>query len=428
MRFRLALLLAAAGAGAAPAQDFGRDRPAPVAPVTPPAPAPVAAPPAAAPTPPPTVVQQAANTAPPAPVAAPAEPPTAPHPWAVTPAHGAWFVTVKSYVGPTAKQDAEAMATFIRSTYNAAAFLYEWGAEERESQKKARAEVVAMKRKELAGFIQAQEDLRAAAARKGEDFFPARLSVRAPKVTATTQWAVLVGGWPTMDAASDARKLVIRKWDKLPAPRLLDSVVVATPGDGKAGIEGQYLNPFGVSTVVPNPSIKRAQAQELPLDKVVIDMNKDEPLSVLTIKKAWTLTVKDFPIQATTQVNQQEGGIIGKMFNKSDSAAQFDRMAVTAVEFAKTIRSPAMQQAAQQAANRLGMPTVSLDAYVLHLQTGSRVTVGQFDSLEDPALAATQRLLANMAFEIRDTPTGPAKQDLRRMFDGITPMPVPKVK
>jgi len=60
------------------------------------------------------------------------------------------------------------------------------------------------------------------------------------------------------------------------------------------------------------------------------------------------------------------------------------------------------------------------------------VTVGQYDSIEDPQLIETLRVLIGMTFEVRekDPRTGAAGQvkEVRRMFDAVLPMVVPRLK
>ena len=357
------------------------------------------------------------------PAQSPAPPREVAHKWAVTPAFGEWMVCVKSYTGPNARAEAEEFAGFVRAKYDAAAYLFEHGQEERLAQEKRRQELIRERQAEAAPFLRTQAQLKAEAQSKGQDFVPAPVRIRVPVVTARTQWAVLVGGWKDMDLASGALKTV-RGWKELPPERLLDR---ATISGGNSGVQGQYVNPFAVAMVCPNPSIAKAKPDVMPLDPFVVKLNEHEPLSVLKIQKGWTLIVKDFPVPTETRTQGQEGSAIGRALGLTNEGKYLERTAIIATEFANTIRGEPMQQAARAAAQKLGLNAVTLDSYVLHLRTGSRVTVGQFDSLDDPALEQTQRLLSNMTFQIQNTPGGPVV-DERRMFDGITPMPVPKVK
>ena len=308
--------------------------------------------------------------------AAEAQQPDAPHRLAVKPEYGAWMVCVKSYVGPTAAADAEEFARFVQAKYNAAAFLYERGREERLAQEARRDQIRRERTAEVQPFLALQAKLKADAERAGTPFVPAPVKISVPEVTAKTQWAVLVGGWKDMDTAAGALK-TIRQWKELPDERLLDR---ATVSGGSAGARGQYVNPFAVALVCPNPSVAKPKPGEVPLDPLVIKLNENEPLSVLKIGKKWTLTVKDFPVPTTTEQQGQEGTLIGRALGLSDEGKYLERTAADATEFAKMLRGKPMQDAATQAAQKLGMSGVALDSYVLapaHRQPRHRRAVRQ---------------------------------------------------
>ena len=71
------------------------------------------------------------------------------------------------------------------------------------------------------------------------------------------------------------------------------------------------------------------------------------------------------------------------------------------------------------------------DAFVLHHRMGSIVTVGEFDAPDDPKLLETQRILLGMSFKMLDKNGKPVigkdgQPDQQRMFDSVSPFPVPK--
>ena len=348
--------------------------------------------------------------------------PEAPHRWSVAPNHGEWMVCVKSYVGPNARMEAEQFAEFVRTKYNAAAFLYERGQDERLAQEKRRQEIIAQRRKEFQPFLTMQAQLKAEADAKGQPFIAAPATFRVPEVTIRTQWAVLVGGWPDMDTAARALK-VVHEWKDLPPNELLDRATISG-GDSQA--QGQYINPFASAMVCPNPSIQRAKATDLTIDPIVVKLNANEPLSVLKLKNPWTLIVKDYSVPTQTQTQGQEGTALGRALGLTNEGKHLEQTAADATKFAELLRSELFQKSARDAGQKLGLTAVTLDSYVLHLQTGSRVTVGSFESLDDPALEQTQRMLSNMSFLVPDPNGGRTTE--RRIFNGITPMPVPQVK
>ena len=346
----------------------------------------------------------------------------APHRWAVAPQHGEWMVCVKSYVGPNARAEAEQFAEFVRTKYNAAAFLFERGQDERLAQEKRRREIINERRKEFQPFLNMQAQLKVQAEKEGREFVAAPATFRVPEVTIRTQWAVLVGGWKDMDTAAGALK-VIHGWKELPPNELLDRATISG-GDSKA--EGQYINPFAAAMVCPNPSIQKAKSADIGIDPIVVKLNEKEPLSVLKLQKPWTLIVKDYTVPTQTQTQGQEGTALGRALGLSGEGKYLEQTAADATKFAEMLRTEEFQKSARSAAQKLGLTAVTLDSYVLHLQTGSRVTVGAFESLDDPALEQTKRMLSNMSFLVPDPNGGRAAE--RRIFNGITPMPVPKVK
>jgi len=352
-----------------------------------------------------------------------------PHEWAIRPEHGEWMICVKSYVGPAAKAQAVELADVVRRQHKAAAFLFERNAEERQREEQRRAEFRAAREAELAPFLRVQGEMKAQAAAKGVEYADAPVTYRIPKVEVESQWAVLVGGFADADKARTALNTV-RGWAVPANEKLLDRAVTSGPGEGgKPVTEARYINPYKSALVVPNPTVRRAASQANAIDPAIFKLNAEEPLSLLKATRAWTLIVKDFTVPATVQTREQEGGVMARLFgDANDPAKILDATANQARELAKTLRSDSMERAARTAATHVGLPPRSLDSYVLHHRTGSRVTVGQFDGPDDPALLEMQRLLANKYFEVWDKPQaqGGRKLEERRMFDGITPMPVPR--
>ncbi len=369
------------------------------------------------------------QTAAPVPPAAVQEP-AAGHPWAVQPQHGEWMVCVKSYTGPDAMKFAEELAGHIRKTHNAAAYLHEFGREEREREDKRRQEFRQRKAQELTPFLATQARLKEEAKRDGVDFVETPTKFRMPTVNVPTEWGVLVGGWKDMDTAGGALQ-TIRKWPAPTQPHLMTRAVITRPGDGKAtaASEGTYINPFAEAIVGKNPSLKRTAPQEVPVDPLIAKMNAKEQYSLLECPKAWTLSVKDFATPTSVQPKGQTGTAIGRLFGGDESGRALDATVDQARGLAKYLRGKDMEEAAKAAAGRLGMNPRPLEAYVLHLQTGSRVTVGGFDSPDDPALLEMQRLLANMSFKAYDKPPSQGGRqigDEQRYFNGVTPIPVPR--
>ena len=117
---------------------------------------------------------------------------------------------------------------------------------------------------------------------------------------------------------------------------------------------------------------------------------------------------------------------MARLFGGDESARLLHSTAQQANVLATALRSESMEQAARAAATHAGLTPRPLDSYILHHRTGSRVTVGQFDAADDPALLEMQRLLSNMYFQVADKTQPGGRGEDRRLFDGITPMPIPR--
>ena len=421
-----ALLCWLAAPNPAAAQRFGEDRPAPGAPK-----APAAAPPTAPKPAPP----ESLPGFPTAPAPAPATPSRAavvpvvaepPHEWAVRPEHGEWMICVKSYAGDLAKAQAVELAGLVRTQHKAAAYLFERNAEDRQREEQRRADFRAAKATELAPFLQLQGQMKAEAAARGGEYADVPVAYRMPKVTVEPQWAVLVGGFKDADTARKALTAV-REWPVPANVGLMQAAVSDLPGDdGKIVTQGTYINPYRTALVVPNPTARRAAPPANPVDPLLFQYNAEEPLSLLKCEKAWTLIVKDFTIPATVQGKGQEPSVMARLFRRDEADELLHSTARQAFVLATALRSESMERAARAAAAHAGLTPRPLDSYILHHRTGSRVTVGQFDAPDDPALLEMQRLLSNMYFQVSDKTAGGVRGEDRRLFDGITPMPIPR--
>ncbi len=366
------------------------------------------------------------------PVAAPAERPTiqasqpayVTHPLGVKAEYGPVMICVKSYTGPQSQKLAEALAEYVRTSHQAAAYLFEYGGEQRAQEEARQARARQMQIEKNAPFLQAQAEERRKAQAEGRPFIDEPVKYTVPKVTISEQWAVLVGGFPTDEAARRALD-VVRKWPP-PAERFMDQQF--SVGGGQA--QGTYINPFAAAMVVPNPAVKKVNGPP-PVDPALAKLNSEEPLSLLQTKKSHTLLVKAYNLPATTKSRDEEPGVLGRLFGKGDeSAERLQKCAYDARQLAEALRRPEMHRAAQEAAGKIAaqygqkpFQVPPLAAYVLHTRNGSIVAVGDFDSEDDPALIAAGRILQYMEFEIK---YGDGRSERKRMFDNVIPMSIPR--
>lgn len=374
MRRLLAFGCAVAFSSAADAQ-FASDRrgPAPITLTPPVAPAsPTAAPPS--------FNQVAESTK-------PAEAPASAHPWYVKAEHGQWMIIVKSYTGPEAKTFAEQLAREIRETYKTPAYLFERGSDEKKKEEdRVRKEREKKKIDEEKQFLAVADQLRAEAFRKGYDFQETKPTYRVPQIRYTEQYAVLVGGWKDMETARKALD-TIRTWNDPKDRRLMDRGFVS--GETKAGqqatLNGGYLNPFKLAFVAPNPAAPRTLSSEGGSDPLVLQMNKDEPLSVLKIQKPWTLVVKAnyAPLVDVKDKDASNSISIRKLFNSRPD--YLNKTAEISINLAKLLRT---------------LQPIAFESYVLHTLNGSLVCVGQFDSPEDPKILEMRERLESLRLNV----------------------------
>lgn len=333
------------------------------------------------------------------------------HPWAVKPEVGGWVIMVKAYQGPSAKALAERFAQELRTTYKVPAFLFEKGTEDRKKEEERAAKERDKQRKaEEAQFLQLTERLRAEALAKGFEFQETPLKLRVPKVQYEEQWAVLVGGWPSMEAARKQLD-VIRQW---PAPTdtgLLDSSTILRKSGAS---ERAYLNPFHTAFVSRNPVAPRTLDEESQTDPRMIQLNSAEELSVLRIKKPWTIVVKMYamPIKDIADKDGASKSPLMRVFKPEADpmdaiCRQARAMAVALREIKPTAKAPQARP---------------VESYVLYTFNGAMVCAGQFDSPDDPALKAEQAYLEGMTFEVSKVRGGPGEK--QRMFDQLVAMRV----
>jgi hypothetical protein len=391
MRPKLVLGWGLAGvvAGTAPAAaQFASDRPA-------------------SPPPPPAAATPGAN--------APGSTNPTTHPWYVKPEHGAWMICVKSYAGPTAKAYAEELAREIRETYRVNAYLFEKGSEEKKRQdeyvakEKARQQAEQQKQ-----FLELTQKMREEAYQKGMDFMESPIKLRVPKYLAVDeQWAVLVGGWKDMEAASKELKKV-RGWQPPKNADLMDRGVISRPGEnGQRTGEVAHLNPFLYAMVFPNPAAPRPAEDDRTV-RAIYRLNEKEDLSVLRIAKPWTLVVKSFHPPVRMRDKDGEKSVVERLFGPDEGAKELQATALQAVSLAKALRDPKFKPH-------------PLDAHVLHTLYGSMVCVGQFDGPEDPAMLATQQTLDRLTFHVQRQDEYGTKSNVR-LFDPLFAIQIPRPK
>lgn len=345
-----------------------------------------------------------------------------------TPDIGPWMVCVHSYVTKEAPEWARQMAGELRGNpkYRLPAYVFTYGLEERHREYERVKQLLdrqreALKDKDLP-FLYAPRkgDALDAAGVALSDDLPLAYAMRLLKVQhIPVQCAVLVGGYPNEEAAHRA---LLRIKD-LPAPDVnkvkMDVKFYGSDEDptrpGKlkkdSGV-GMYVNPFKRAFICRNPSIPKASAADAANDGMDMNtlrrLNHGESYTLLNCKKPITLAIKQFQTFTTVQT-KDEPSVLQKFGFMTREGEGVDQAAHDAHNLAEYLRK-----------NRL-------DAYVLHTKFSSVVTVGAFDSLEDPNLLAMKATLSERlpAFENRLRSANQGKLQSMMFFPQPMPMKVP---
>jgi hypothetical protein len=311
-----------------------------------------------------------------------------------TPDLGPWMVCVQSYVTKEAPEWARQLAGELRSNpqYRLPAYVFTYGLEERRREYERVKHQLdrhreALKEKDLP-FLYAprkEDGPDSAGAGLSEDL-PLAYMTRLLKVQhIPVQCAVLVGGYTNEDAANRA----LLNIKNLPAPDenkiKMDIKFYGSDEDpnrpGKlkkdSGV-GMYVNPFKRAFVCRNPSIKQEQvaAANDGMDMNVLRrLNDGEAYTLLNCKKPITLAIKQFQTFTTVQTKDEPNVLqqFGFLTRKGEGVDQAAHDAHNLVEYLRQSK---------------------LDAYVLHTKFSSVVTVGGFDSLQDPNLRAMEATLS----------------------------------
>ncbi len=203
---------------------------------------------------------------------------------------------------------------------------------------------------------------------------------------------------------------------KLPAPpnKLCDSVGIAGPAGGSGNnkgntVERAFISPFKTAFVVHNPTLPMEKEKEKP-DPFLKDLNAGESYSLLHhCKKPWTLAVKDFTGAA---VVQQQTSAPSTFLDKIGLGRSGDRLTASAMqahELARVLRE-----------------NLHLEAYVLHTRNRSVVSVGGFDSLQDPKMEQMQRQLAGFKLQAPPQMANPQAPQQSLLWQQPMPMEVPR--
>lgn len=330
--------------------------------------------------------------------AVPSAAPTYKYP--VVPEAGPWLICVQTFKGPDSQRMAEALADCLNRDFKIPAYLQDSGRKQREEEK-ARVE------KLRAQYRAQYEEME----RQGLKTPDGMRRWRVPDVQIDDEFAVLVGKrnrqLKDMEAARDYLD-EIRKLKDLPKEFQWKALFEFDKDKKDRTVKSAevFVNPFVTAMVVHNPTVSFEKQQDDPTvaTKFLKELNSDEEYSVLKCRKNWTLVVKVY--QAPSAIlGSQNGPTTSTKFSptKKDGESYLNIGAMNAHLTAEFLRK-AMKQ----------------EAYVMHHSSYSVVTVGQYDSPEDPQLLANQKTMAGM--QLRD-----GNGDVKASFSAQPlPMRIPK--
>lgn len=304
----------------------------------------------------------------------------------VRPENGEWLIMIQTYQGPGAPLMARQLVGELRQSYKLDAYAFNFGEEERKAEYERVKAIVEKQREWLR-----------------QNNMPLDQPIRVRYTRIPLQVGVLVGGYPTDEEARRALDQIRKLPPPDPTKVQLDKKWFVEFGKDQEGLVAKdkkivTVNPFERAFICRNPTTKHDRPEEW--DKLDIAalrrMNAAEEFSLLKCPKALTLAIKSFQTPTVVQSSSSKGSFLENLgFGKKEERA--DAAAVSAHNLAELLRK------------------AKLDAYVLHTKYTSVVTVGGYDSLEDPNLRAMQNLLQTRL-----------KLDFVQLFPQPIPMKVPR--
>ena len=295
----------------------------------------------------------------------------------ITPEAGPWTIFVQAYSGEEAPIMARKFVACLRGTYKLNAYVFNFGAKEK---------------KDEYDRVQRIRQEQIDALRKAE--LPTDVPFRVSVVRIEEQTGVLIGGYRSFEEASTALKNQIRKLDAegLKGKVDLDVWVVSSANDQdrtratKIDLDGLgYINPFKRAFPARNPALPKEQTAAVTDDEMKLfrKVNEGEEFSLLQCKKPFTLAIKQFNMQSKTMNTKKEvAGFLDK-FNNLGKLFQQGRWEDGAAHNAHNLAA---------ALRKAGYP----ESYVLHCKHCSFVTIGGYNSEEDPQLVAMQNYLETL--------------------------------
>jgi hypothetical protein len=299
--------------------------------------------------------------------------------YAVSPQAGAWMIMAASYSGEDGKELARQLVLELRNKHRLPAYVWNVSAAARRQQ-----EAPSPGAPPRAGFIRYQDE-----------------------------WAVLIGGYADLNAASAALPNI----RKLPTPDLhlpgertpFYAQQLSGPTlDGSGQVKRTMLSPFVKAMCVPNPTAPK-QAAHKKFDPFWTQLNEDECYSLLKCRKGWTFAVKEYTGATSIQSQANSGGIFNGLswLGGKKPGESIDVAGSEAHNLAEALHK------------------LNFDAYVFHTRTSSIVTIGNFESPDGEQAQRFKQHYLSFQEQLAAAWAPQGRSDPLQLFPNPMPMEVP---
>lgn len=188
--------------------------------------------------------------------------------------------------------------------------------------------------------------------------------------------SVLAGNYATIDPKEKQGKIAQKTlaFVKKMHPDVMDKGGRYRPTPGRPGpLSGAFLS--------VNPLLSPEEALERKSDPLIVQLNSGMEHSLLKCPGKYSLVIKTYSGKSVAKLADSSFADAVARFDANFSESSLDDAAMSAWELTEAMRN----------ATKLGYPT-DYEAYVYHDRYNSMVTVGSFDSPNDPRIAELAEL------------------------------------
>jgi hypothetical protein len=302
----------------------------------------------------------------------------------LTKENGPWLVMACTFSGENAYEQARDLALELRREYKVPAYLYSKTFEHEVGD-----------------------------SGRGIDRFGEPLSLKYMKGDETTEIAVLVGDFPTLDN-DQAQKTLNRIKNASPECLRLDpnrptarNLASWRLFFGMAHDANEKKGPMWKAFLVANPLLPKEYFAPSGLEKFIVDLNQDRPYSLLKCPGKYTVQVAHFT--GRVEIDPKK---VRAVMNGEDFGSKLEEAGEKAERLTKLLREK------------------EYEAYVFHDRNASIVTVGSFESVGTPRPDGRIEIHPEIhrimkVFGAENTPQGGTiRKDLGKIPFDMQPIPV----